>query len=286
MDNIGHTQNFLKHNKVANKILDKSNIQEGDFVVDIGAGKGILTTALLNKVTETGKVVAIEKDKELAEDLRIEFSSIHNVNVLNIDFFEYNFPKKNFKVFANIPFMFTSRILERLLDPFGNMRTGYLILQKEAAETYISNTNTTLKALLVHPWFDITFFHRFSKSDFFPAPKVETTMIEIQKRKDVLVPLRIINFYRDFICYIRNDSFGSGSWKKLFTDKQIEKLESEYGFQLGKGFSKQNKDSVISAFNIFSKLVDVKKQSFVVGSYEKYQKEKGSIQKVYRTRVK
>ena len=58
-------QHFLKVKRKISQIIDALELQEGDTVIEIGPGRGALTRELgaRNKAL---KVIAIEKDKELA----------------------------------------------------------------------------------------------------------------------------------------------------------------------------------------------------------------------------
>ena len=106
-------QHFLKSPKFALMLIGHSNIRKNDTVVEIGAGSGVITTALSKKC----KVVyALEPDKETAEKLR------KNLNVLapkmyvviEKDFQDVEFPKEPYKVFANPPFRFSSEIFYKV----------------------------------------------------------------------------------------------------------------------------------------------------------------------------
>ena len=63
-------QNFLVDKKILKKIADSTEI-ENKIVLEIGPGTGNLTTFILNKKPK--KLIAIEKDNELAELLKKKF---------------------------------------------------------------------------------------------------------------------------------------------------------------------------------------------------------------------
>ena len=74
-------QNFLIDHNIAKKIINYSEIQENDYVIEIGPGKGILTEYILEKKPK--KLILIEKDNKLSEDLSKRFND--KVRVLNQD---------------------------------------------------------------------------------------------------------------------------------------------------------------------------------------------------------
>ena len=59
-------QNFLVSDVILEKIIKASQIKSSDIILEIGPGTGILTTALVKKAK---KVIAVEKDKRLADIL-------------------------------------------------------------------------------------------------------------------------------------------------------------------------------------------------------------------------
>jgi 16S rRNA A1518/A1519 N6-dimethyltransferase RsmA/KsgA/DIM1 with predicted DNA glycosylase/AP lyase activity len=96
-------------------LIGHSNIRKNDVVVEIGAGSGVITTALSKRCK---LVYAIEPDHETAEKLRANLRRFgaDNVVVVEKDFREVNFPKEPYKIFANPPFRFSSEIFYKILD--------------------------------------------------------------------------------------------------------------------------------------------------------------------------
>ena len=64
--NLG--QNFLINEEVVSQIIDKSNVNKNDLIIEIGPGLGTLTQELLEKA---GKVVCIELDNNMVKILQI-----------------------------------------------------------------------------------------------------------------------------------------------------------------------------------------------------------------------
>ena len=54
-------QNFLVDSNIAEKIVDKAEIQEGERILEIGPGRGILTDILVEK----GNLLAVRKTSGL-----------------------------------------------------------------------------------------------------------------------------------------------------------------------------------------------------------------------------
>ena len=76
--NLG--QNFLIEEQVVESIVDASQIEEDDIVIEIGPGLGTLTQKLLQKAK---KVIAIELDNRMIEILKDRFALYDNLILLN-----------------------------------------------------------------------------------------------------------------------------------------------------------------------------------------------------------
>ncbi|MBX4201061.1 16S rRNA (adenine(1518)-N(6)/adenine(1519)-N(6))-dimethyltransferase, partial [Candidatus Parcubacteria bacterium] len=72
-------QNFLIDKNILQKILEASNLQPNETVVEIGPGIGTLTQALAGKAK---KVIAIEKDRAMVGILQETLKEYDNVEVL------------------------------------------------------------------------------------------------------------------------------------------------------------------------------------------------------------
>ena len=99
-------QNFMMDRNVARKIVENSGIAEGDAVLEIGPGTGILSKELL-KVAE--KVTAVEIDERLVEYLREEFADETRFKIIHHDFLTFNITElagesnKKLKVIGSSP---------------------------------------------------------------------------------------------------------------------------------------------------------------------------------------
>jgi 23S rRNA (adenine-N6)-dimethyltransferase len=107
-------QHFLKSPELAASLVQQIHVASLDLVVEVGAGNGILTEELAGLAA---KVVAVEVDPTLAISLIKRFSNSGKVVVVAGDFFDLPLPADLFRVFGNIPFGSTTRLLRHLLDP-------------------------------------------------------------------------------------------------------------------------------------------------------------------------
>src|SRR5690606_24097240 len=114
-------QHFLRSQKIAREIVRTGKLLKNDFVLDIGAGAGRLTSELAQKAR---KVWAIEYDAQLAKQLRAKFADQNHVKVIEADFLQISLPRKPFVVIASIPYAITTAIFRKLLQPKSFFQKG------------------------------------------------------------------------------------------------------------------------------------------------------------------
>src|SRR4030042_1506162 len=79
-------QHFLASPAVLRKIVGVIEAKPGDVIVEIGAGRGVLTAALAESA---GRVIALEKDDRLIPDLERDMPA--NVEVVHADVLAVDF---------------------------------------------------------------------------------------------------------------------------------------------------------------------------------------------------
>lgn len=192
---IRYTQNFLKSTRLVERLLDKTTIGPDDVVVEVGPGKGRITSALAARCR---CVVAIELDPWLVGHLRSWLESMPNVVLYQEDALTFPLPAGPYKVFSSIPFNVTASLVTKLTGAANPPDDAYLLMQREAADRILGDT---LFGLLLRPWFEPSVLHRFSPGDFDPPPGVDVVMLRLQKRGPPLVPDHHAALFRDFMVY-------------------------------------------------------------------------------------
>mgnify|MGYP002519907986 CR=1 FL=1 len=126
------SQHFLKSPRLALILIGHSNLKKRDTVIEIGAGSGVITSALAYRVRH---VIAIEPDHITAAKLRTNLAkrNIENVEIIEQDFLDYKLPSTPYKVFSNPPFHLSSKIIHKLIEADNPPEAFYLILQKQFA---------------------------------------------------------------------------------------------------------------------------------------------------------
>lgn len=193
---LWRTQNSLRDPQLVDRLVARAAIERSDVVYDLGAGAGNLTLALARR---GARVVAVEKDPALVARLRRRFASQPNVVVRQADILGHPLPRADYVVFANPPFDITADLVRKLTSADLPPRDAHLVLQREAAERFIGAPRMTLSALLIAPWFSIDLVHRFARSDFAPAPRVDVVLVRLRKCGPPLIPVTAAPLFRDFV---------------------------------------------------------------------------------------
>lgn len=183
----GLGQNFLINQKVLEKIIESSNIESSDIILEVGPGLGILTRALAEKCK---RVVAIEKDQTMVEILAETTKEFKNVKVFNEDILELDPSNKKYnlgaqyKIVANIPYYLTSPLIRKFLESNHQPKEMVLMLQKEVAQRICAKVpNMSLLAVSVQFYADAKIVSPVPRSCFWPAPKVDSAIIKIVPNK-------------------------------------------------------------------------------------------------------
>lgn len=178
-------QNFLTSGKAVFEIVNAGEIIKRETILEIGPGKGALTSELLKA---GAKLTVIEKDRELVPYLEEKFAkeikdkslNIIEGDVLNLEI--ENIFKKNekYKLIANIPYYITGAIIERFLSIKKKPEIMVLLVQKEVAERIVARDKKESILSLAVKFYGIPkLIYKVSAGSFFPKPKVDSAVLKI-----------------------------------------------------------------------------------------------------------
>ena len=192
-------QNFLSDIHIIEDIVDGSDIEPEDLVIEIGPGMGVLTAAAAERA---GKVIAVEIDKKLIPILKETLAEYDNVEVINADIMktdlteivEANRPADGGKVrvIGNLPYYITTPIIMKLLEENVPADSITIMMQKEVADRIKAGPGgKDYGALTVAVNFYCTITHVADapKEVFVPRPKVDSAVIRLDLRKECPVDL-------------------------------------------------------------------------------------------------
>ncbi len=141
-------QHFLNSQDYAARVVDALGDITQSTVLEIGPGRGILTTLLAKRAR---RLIAVELDRVLAAQLRLKFGMYRNVEILEADILAIDIdslfgPKPGLgrpgielkpepvKVVGNLPYYITSDILLRLFDFSKYFESIVIMVQREVAD--------------------------------------------------------------------------------------------------------------------------------------------------------
>jgi 16S rRNA (adenine1518-N6/adenine1519-N6)-dimethyltransferase len=141
-------QHFLVSDSFAAQLVDALGGISQNTVLEIGPGRGVLTSLLAKRVR---RLIAVELDRVLAAQLRLRFGMFPNVEVIEADILSIDFdslfgPKPGLrrpgiefrpepvKVIGNLPYYITSDILLRLFDYSKYFESVVILVQCEVAD--------------------------------------------------------------------------------------------------------------------------------------------------------
>ena len=224
-------QNFLKSPRLVRDLVDLASFDASDIVYEIGPGTGTITAELARRAK---RVVAVEVDLSLAERLRSDFRDVGNVDLVGADFLKFTVPDRQYKVFANLPFNITARVMRKLLYERPTPEEAFLIIQKEAARRYAGRPHETLLSLLAKPYYEFEIVRHLRRTDFIPVPDVDAVLLRITKHERPLIEKEDIHLYREFIDYgfSRWKPHLRAAYKNVFSYRQWKRLSRELGFEI------------------------------------------------------
>lgn len=171
-------QNFLIDGRVADRHIAYAGIREGDRVLEVGPGLGILTERMADLPCE---LTCIELDDILAEYISQTFSD--RLRLIHGDAVKVDFPE--FDVFvSNLPYSVSTPIIFKLLDH--RFRTAVVMVQKEFADRMVADVGSPdYSRLTVNLFYraDCEVMETVPASRFNPRPKVDSALVRITPRK-------------------------------------------------------------------------------------------------------
>ena len=194
-------QNFLINENVVETIVESSEIEREDLVIEIGPGLGTLTKYLLEKA---GKVICIELDKKMVRILEDRFKLYNNFELLYQDVLKVDLKNliknekeknnfKNVKIVANLPYYITTPIIMKLLEEKLDLESITVMIQKEVADRLIATPGDKETGAITYS----VYYYATSQAilevpndSFIPEPEVTSKVIKLNIRKNPPVKVK------------------------------------------------------------------------------------------------
>jgi len=184
-------QHWLRDREILDAIAFSAEIEDGDFVLEIGPGLGTLTSSLLKFAGKNGRVLSVEFDENLAKKLPAQFPG-KNLEIINADFLDFDLSElpKNYKVAANVPYYITSKIVEKLLTNENKPSVAALLVQKEVAERMAAKAGElSILAIASQIYAEVSLDILVPREFFTPPPKVDSQVVVLKSREHNLIEI-------------------------------------------------------------------------------------------------
>ena len=220
-------QNFLKDKNVIDKIANAPAVLDNNLVIEIGPGAGALSIELVKKFD---KVLLYEIDTRLRDILDNKLNGYNNYEIVFDDFlnrdvlkdiekYDYN----NLYIVANLPYYITTPIIMKVIKDRLPINEMVIMIQKEVADRFNATPGTKdygQITVLLQYFFEISKVCNVGKNCFIPRPKVDSSVIRM-KRRDNLLFLKDFNYFEKLV----RDSF-------RFKRKNIKNNLSDYDLDI------------------------------------------------------
>lgn len=178
-------QNFLTDINIIRKIVDAAEVNNDDFVIEIGPGIGALTVALADRA---GKVAAIEIDRKIIPALKETTGNFKNVSIINNDILKTDVHSltacwnKTVKVVSNLPYYITTPVIMMFLENNFPAERMIFMIQKEVALRMTAKPGSKDYGALsvgAQTAGDVKLLFNVSRQCFIPKPEVDSVVIRI-----------------------------------------------------------------------------------------------------------
>lgn len=180
-------QNFLLDDSFLTGLLDAAGVGEGDNILEIGPGAGVMTALMAQRAK---KVLAVEIDEKLRPVLGDVLAPHKNVEVEFCDFMKTNvdaltkqaFGDEPYRVVANLPYYITADIMLKLTGCSNLPLDIAIMVQKEAADRLMSNPgskNWCALAATIRYFGDCEVLEEVPPQCFNPPPHVDSCFVQI-----------------------------------------------------------------------------------------------------------
>jgi 16S rRNA (adenine1518-N6/adenine1519-N6)-dimethyltransferase len=178
-------QHFLVDKKTRNKMIESARLEPDDTVLEVGPGLGFITATL---TSQPCSIIAIEKDRTLAEYLKNRFTKNSNVTIVQGDALEFQFQDQA-KIISSPPYNISSKLILSILN--SKFKLAVLLLQDEfvnrltapAGSRDYGRLTVTLQSRA-----KAERIIRVPRSAFYPSPKVDSAIVRIEPQTpDLLI---------------------------------------------------------------------------------------------------
>ena len=187
-------QNFVVDANTVRRIVRAAGVGGADVVLEIGPGLGSLTLALLDVAAA---VVAVEIDPVLAGELPATVAArrpdaASRLTVVLADALRLTeLPLEPTALVANLPYNVSVPVLLTVLERFGSVRSGLVMVQAEVADRLAAAPGDRTYGVpsVKAAWYaDVRRAGSIGRTVFWPAPNVDSGLVAFTRREPPVTP--------------------------------------------------------------------------------------------------
>ena len=187
-------QNFLIDKNILKKICSLIPNKKLN-ILEIGPGDGRLTEHILR--FEPSNLSLVEIDTELIPILNERFLETKVIKIINEDILNYSLIEKFDLIISNLPYNISSQVLVKICLLEHHPLNLILMFQKEFAERLLNKELNSLNSLL-NCFYEIHSNFNVSKNCFRPVPKIDSTVLLFNRKKEKLLKKYEISNFIEF----------------------------------------------------------------------------------------
>ncbi len=203
-------QNFLRDRAVLSRIAMATGAGAADVVVEIGAGLGALTAALLRLDPPPARVLAVERDPDMLAVLAGELGSWSRLEVVRADAAHFDFSAvaraaaRPVIVVGNLPYQIASTLILGLIEAgrAGAVARAIVMVQREMAQRIVAPPGSRVYGRLtvaVAQQAEARILFNVRPGSFHPAPAVTSSVLSLVPRAAPLAAVRDAALFEEVV---------------------------------------------------------------------------------------
>jgi 16S rRNA (adenine1518-N6/adenine1519-N6)-dimethyltransferase len=194
-------QHFLRDSGILADIARAVRVPPGGVVIEIGAGTGELTRALLAQGHE---VIALEIEERLVAHLQKTFAGKGRLTIVHGDGRTIDLPTlaggRPYAAAGNLPYFAANPIIRRVLETEPRATDLVFMVQREVAQRIAAKPGRlSLLGISVQVYAEATLLFDVPPEAFDPPPKVWSSVLRLEPRAESLVPPERIPAFFDLV---------------------------------------------------------------------------------------
>jgi 16S rRNA (adenine1518-N6/adenine1519-N6)-dimethyltransferase len=179
-------QHFLADENILGVAGRLAELRRDDVVLEVGAGLGVLTAYLADRVR---LVHAVELDRSFEPHLRERLAGRENVELvfgdaLGLPLHELDPPPR--KLVANLPYQIATPLVAESLWGLPTVATWCVLVQREVADRFFAAEGTKSYgsvSVLIRLTAERTGLHPVSRTCFAPPPNVDSALVAFRRTR-------------------------------------------------------------------------------------------------------